>query len=145
MKRSDALAPLSRDHHQALEAALRLRRAENDSVAAAVARFGEFWSAAGARHFEIEEELVLPALPADDAAWAEAVARVRAEHDLIRAQANAVLVGGQADRESARQLGGLLNAHVRFEERTLFPMLEQGLAGQELEALGRAIDAAEHA
>jgi hypothetical protein len=56
-----------------------------------------------------------------------------------------VLVGGQADRESARQLGGLLNAHVRFEERTLFPMLEQGLAGQELEALGRAIDAAEHA
>jgi len=142
MKRSAALAPLSRDHHQALEAALRLRRAEDDSVAAAVARFGEFWSAAGARHFEIEEELVLPALPADDAAWAEAVARVRAEHDLIRAQATAVL-GGQADRESARELGALLNAHVRFEERTLFPLLEQGLPSTRLEALGRAIDAAE--
>ena len=142
MKRSAALAPLSRDHHQALEAALRLRRAEDDSVAAAVARFGEFWSAAGARHFEIEEELVLPALPADDAAWAEAVARVRAEHDLIRAQATAVL-GDQADRESARELGALLNAHVRFEERTLFPLLEQGLPSTRLEALGRAIDAAE--
>jgi len=142
MKRSAALAPLSRDHHQALEAALRLRRAEDDSVAAAVARFGEFWSAAGARHFEIEEELVLPALPADDAAWAEAVARVRAEHDLIRAQATAVL-GGQDDRESARELGALLNAHVRFEERTLFPLLEQGLPSTRLEALGRAIDAAE--
>ena len=142
MKRSEALAPLSRDHHQALEAALRLRRAGNDSVAAAVARFGEFWSSAGSRHFEIEEELVLLALPADDAAWAEAVARVRAEHDLIRAQAATVL-GGQADRESARELGTLLNAHVRFEERTLFPLLEQALPRAELDALGRAIDAAE--
>ena len=142
MKRSAALAPLSRDHHQALEAALRLRRAEDDSVAAAVARFGEFWSAAGARHFEIEEELVLPALPADDDAWAEAVATVRREHDLIRAQAAAVL-GGQADRESARQLGELLNAHVRFEERTLFPLLENALPSADLDALGRAIDAAE--
>lgn len=143
MKRSAALAPLSRDHHQALEAALRLRRAEDDSVAAAVARFGEFWSAAGARHFEIEEQLVLPALPADDDAWAEAVARVRDEHDLIRAQA-AALLGGQPDRESARRLGELLNGHVRFEERTLFPLLEDALPSADLDALGRAIDAAEH-
>ncbi len=63
MKRSPELAPLSRDHHVALEAALRLRRADPDTVAAAVARFGEFWRGAGERHFGIEEAILLPALP----------------------------------------------------------------------------------
>ena len=142
MKRSDALAPLSRDHHVALETALRLRRADAESVDAAVARFGEFWSSAGARHFEIEEELLLPALPADDPDWAEATGRVRRDHDEIRERA-AGLLGSGASVLSANELGELLNAHVRFEERSLFPLLEERLSGPALAELGRAIDAAE--
>jgi len=70
VKRSPELAPLSRDHHIALEAALRLRRADAGTVAAAVARFADFWRGAGEQHFRIEEEILLPAVPAADADWA---------------------------------------------------------------------------
>ena len=45
--------------------------------------------------------------------------------------------------ERANELGELLNAHVRFEERNLFPLLEERLSGPDLAELGRAIDAAE--
>jgi hypothetical protein len=43
VKRSLALVPLGHDHHQALEAALRLRRATDEDLDAAVARFRHFW------------------------------------------------------------------------------------------------------
>ena len=64
MKRSAALRPLSHDHQHALDAALRLRRAEPDTLCAAVDHFLEFFEREGRRHFAIEEELLLPALRA---------------------------------------------------------------------------------
>jgi hemerythrin-like domain-containing protein len=141
VKRSEALAPLSRDHHVALEAALRLRRATADDVGPAVARFAEFWNHAGAHHFEIEEELILPALPEGDAEWAAAVERVRADHAEIRARAGTL---DGSDVDDARALGELITAHVRFEERVLFALLERALDDDRLAELGAAVDAAEH-
>ena len=84
MKRSPALVPLGHDHHQALEAALRLRRATAEDLDAAVTRFRHFWREHGKHHFEIEEELLLPAL-AGNTEWDEMAARVRREHEQIRA------------------------------------------------------------
>ena len=66
MKRSPALTPLSRDHHVALEAALRLSRADAASLDDARERFRDFFEAHGRRHFEIEEEIPLPALADDE-------------------------------------------------------------------------------
>ena len=140
MKRSPELAALSRDHHVALEAALFLRRADEDTLPAAVARFAEFWGQRGRRHFEIEEELLLPAISRDDDEWAAAAERIEREHAQIRAAADDL----GPDLERARALGELLNDHVRFEERQLFPMLEERLAAPELRDLGAAIERAEH-
>ena len=144
MKRSPALVPLSRDHHHALDVALRLRRADDRTVEEAVARFGKFWQGHGQRHFEIEEELILPALPPSDGDWAPATRRVRDDHAAIRAMASDLL---DTDRSPAlaevHSLGETLNDHVRFEERQLFPLLEDRLPGRELEALGRSVERAE--
>jgi hemerythrin-like domain-containing protein len=140
MKRSPELAALSRDHHQALTAALRLRRAMPDDVHEAVAHFLDFWNRHGRRHFAIEEELLLPALP-DDEGWAEAADRVRREHAEIRAR-TAELATAQPV-EAARELGQLLRDHVRYEERHLFMLLEQRLAPEALARLGRELAAAE--
>jgi hemerythrin-like domain-containing protein len=143
MRRSAALAPLSHDHQHALDAALRLRRAEPASAGEAVRRFHAFFDAEGRRHFEIEEDLVLPALGAGDAEWAPAVARVRADHDAIRALAD-TLAGPADDRLAlARGLGQRLHDHVRFEERVLFEILERRLSPDELGRLGRAVAARE--
>jgi hemerythrin-like domain-containing protein len=134
MKRSEALAALSRDHHHALDAARRLRRADAGAVDAAIAHFQEFWQRDGRRHFEIEEELILPAMSADDADWRAATARVLDEHRRIRAGAREV-----ADLEAAHALGDLLHDHVRLEERELFALLEARLPEDDLTALGDAV------
>ena len=142
MKRSSALAPLSRDHQHALDAALRLRRADPTSLKAAIEHFQAFFELQGGRHFEIEERCLVPALPAVDRDWATAVDRMLGEHRLIRHAAGELAT--TADRvASARSLGRLLHEHVRFEERVLFPTLERRLTAQELERLAMSMAAAE--
>jgi hemerythrin-like domain-containing protein len=139
VRRSEALAPLSRDHHQALETALRLRRADDDTLDSALARLSAFWASVGRRHFEIEEELLLPALT--DERWLAMAERVRSEHADIRSRAAAL--EQEPGVGAARELGERLNAHVRFEERELFGHLEAALDTAELERLGRAVEEAE--
>jgi hypothetical protein len=138
MKRSAALVELSRDHHHALDTARRLLRAGPAELPAALDHLARFWEPGGRRHFEIEEELLLPALPDADREWREAAERVRAEHEDIRARVAAV-----EDLPAAQELGRRLQAHVRFEERHLFELLEDRLPEPELTRLGRAITEAE--
>lgn len=147
MKRSAALAPLLRDHQHALDAALRLRRADEGTVDEALHHFGDFFDREGRRHFAIEERLVLPSLSHGDVEWSEAVRRVRADHDAIRAAAGEP-AGSSRPSEAvrfARALGDRLAEHVRFEERVLFEILERRLTDDALDELGRAIEAAERA
>lgn len=145
MKRSPELAPLSHDHQHALDAALRLRRAERDTLVDALAHFRRFFAEEGRTHFDIEERLILPALHAEDPEWAPLAARVRADHAAIRAATDALHTRNTVDDvlAAACALGERLAAHVRFEERELFPLLERRLAGSELERLGAAIYEAE--
>jgi len=145
VQRSAALTPLSRDHQHALDAALRLRRADPATVEAVIERFLAFWAAEGRRHFEIEEGHLLGALPADDPEWAPGVARVRADHAAIRAAATTLADGGGNRLSTARTTGERLRDHVRFEERELFTLLERRLAPEELERVGEAIARAERA
>ena len=144
MKRSSALAPLSRDHQHALDAALRLRRAAPDTAADALAHFARFFEREGRRHFAIEERLLLPALPGDDPEWSPCAARVRDDNDAIGDAAAALAAGEPGDPvTTARALGERLDAHVRFEERVVFGVLERRLAAAQLERLGAAVAAAE--
>ena len=139
MKRSDALAGLSRDHHQALSVALRLRRATPDTAADALAGFEEYFARTGDRHFDVEEAVLLPALP-ETGEWARLTTRVRDEHRALRARGAGVLAtGGETDVSQVRELGEALHAHVRFEERELLPVLEQSLGAGEVIGLGRRL------
>ena len=134
MKRAVELAPLSRDHHVALEHALRLRRSSDDDVAAVVASFLAFLVTDGRAHFAQEEELLAPQVPDDHAGLA---GRMVAEHDEVLRRAEAL--GRCPDVVSARELGELLSRHVRFEERELFPLLERRLPAPRLLELGREL------
>jgi hemerythrin-like domain-containing protein len=138
VKRSEELAPLSRDHHQGLFAALKLRRAAPDARDV----FLRFW-VDGRRHFAIEEELLLPALARHVPADHEAIVRVLVEHVELRRRAADV----EADEATASltELGDLLHAHIRHEEDTLFPLIERTLPRDELVALGESIASAESA
>ncbi len=140
MQRSDELAPLSREHHVALEVALRLRRATVADAEQVRVAFLQFFEDEAREHFRAEEELLLPAFARHAAADDPDVARVLVEHVEMRRRA-AQLAAGTSDVDELHALGELLNAHVRHEERTLFPRIEAALDPDELTALGAALAA----
>ncbi|HEY7620675.1 MAG TPA: hemerythrin domain-containing protein [Solirubrobacteraceae bacterium] len=143
MKRSDALAELSRDHHQGLVVAQRLNRATGDSAAAAREVFLRFWDDEGHQHFRIEEDVLLPAIAHRVAPTHEAVVRVLTEHVDIRRRAADVAADPHAGVAQLNELGARLRDHIRHEEQALFPLIEQALTDDELAELLEALERAE--
>ncbi|HEU0188860.1 MAG TPA: hemerythrin domain-containing protein [Gallionella sp.] len=123
MKRSTALQPLSREHHTALTLSKACCRAAQsgaaDQVSAACQRAIQAFTNELEPHFLIEERSLLPLLKDADAQ--PLVQRTLADHQQLRA----LLKGLQQNEADALDsFGNCLSAHVRFEERELFPALE---------------------
>ena len=145
MKRHPALIPLSRDHHTGLVQAVRLRRAAADGDAsarlAAARDFGEFFSSEERVHLRDEEEELFPLLlrhvPSQPALLREA----HAQHVQLQGFARKLAIAGAAgivDRETLAAAGELLDAHIRLEERQLFPLIEELVPDDELRRLALA-------
>ncbi len=128
MKRHPALVPLSHDHHHGLVEARRLRRTAGTPESAAVAAaFVRFFAEEAVGHFREEEELLFPLLVDLDEAR-ELLVQALLEHQRLHALTarlqQIVAAGGEIDGVM-RELGELLEAHVRLEERRLFPLIER--------------------
>jgi hemerythrin-like domain-containing protein len=146
MNRHEALERLSRDHHQALFQAMRLKRAVADDAGSVAADFLDFWFGVGHLHFRAEEEVLLPAYSAYAEASREEVVRVLVDHVEIRRLAHelgASKEGPPPDR--LHELGERLDAHVRYEERVLLPLIESALPDDELARVARALEEVERA
>ena len=136
MKRDPALIPLSHDHHHALAAARRLRLAADGIDAQAESEtFLRFFTEDSVRHFREEEERLFP-LVVDHAEAQPLVAKALLEHQQLHAMAARLASGEMAPM---RDLAVLLEGHVRFEERELFPLIER-LVGDGLSALEFDVD-----
>ncbi|MEA2179661.1 MAG: hypothetical protein QOG77_2958 [Solirubrobacteraceae bacterium] len=141
MKRHPALAPLSRDHHHALVAARALFRATPQGAAGAAQEFLRFWEADGCAHFRLEDEILLPAYACHGDPGHPVVVQALVDHMTIRRDAG-IAAAGAASLETLRGLGAYLAAHVRLEERELFPLVERTLPEADLAALGARLAAA---
>lgn len=139
MRRSDALAELSRDHHHALVVARELERATPASAAAAAARLDEFLGRHELAHFGVEESVLLPALRATPEGEAFG-RRILADHEQLRAAR--AIAAGRPDAAYLHELGGRLRSHVLLEEREVFPYLERTLDEAALRALGVRLERA---
>jgi len=123
IKRSEELKPLSRDHHEGLLLCWKIRSGLNKGVEEK--RIKQYvlyvFQHELEEHFRQEEELVFDLLPNDNARKTEALL----QHDALRAMIKSMsekptdlkhLLGWFADQ---------LDDHIRFEERKLFPYIEQ--------------------
>lgn len=123
MKRSTALQPLSREHHTALTLAKACERAAQsrdvDRVIQTCRRVIQTFSDELEPHFQVEERSLLPLLL--DAGNKSLEQRTLTDHQRLRALLDGLR---QNDIEALDDFGKLLSAHVRFEERELFPVLE---------------------
>ena len=136
MKRSQALIPLSRQHHAVLGLA---RRAVAASRHVSLMRelavaLPDLFARQLNPRFRIEELLLLP--PLRDAGEHARAARILEEHRQLRALAHAT---GRGDPASLESFGLLLEAHVWFEERELFPLAEAILPASALAAIAARV------
>ena len=143
MKRDPGLVTLSRDHHQALSVAQKLRRATADTAQEARSTFVTYWEEHGRAHFRLEEEILLPAYAAHADPHHPLVARALCDHVAIRARADALAVDEAPDPATLRELGEGLADHVRLEERELFELIEAALPAAQLAAVAAALEHAE--
>lgn len=137
-KRHPGLVSFSRDHHHGLAQARRLLAAaggEPPDRREALARFREAWEGEIAAHFADEEALLLHLAPSEDLAK-----QLRADHEVLRGMAAACAASGDSsdpDAELLAALGGALRAHIQWEERVLFPAIENSAGEAALAALER--------
>jgi DUF438 domain-containing protein len=146
VKRHEALEQLSRDHHQALFQAMRLKRAGEEDAGEVLGDFLDFWFGVGHLHFRAEEEVLLPAYSAYGDASRQEVVRVLVDHVEIRREAHELgAMKEEPPPERLHALGERLDAHVRHEERVLLPLIEEALPDDELARVARGVDEVESA
>jgi hemerythrin-like domain-containing protein len=123
MRRAEALKGLSREHHEALVLARHASAAATDpqGVAAKTLRSHllERWAQQFEPHFALEEQTLFPALAR--AGHHAPVAIALAEHVALRALVERLR---QGDAAALPLWGDAMASHVRFEERSLFPLAQ---------------------
>jgi hemerythrin-like domain-containing protein len=121
--------PLTHDHHHVLARVRRLKEAVDKGDEAELWRaaqgFVDFFHDEGELHFREEEEQLIPLF--GDTLPPEAVTMLE-DHvilkDLIRGLAHEANVA-HVEPETAQRVAERFAAHVRFEEKVLFPMIER--------------------
>jgi hemerythrin-like domain-containing protein len=136
IQRSPQLAPLSREHHDALLFIWKLRQGlKNDTSLEKLRNFVLWhWKEHTKPHFFKEEKIILPLMPVDHP-W---VAQLKNEHAHIRELVLAL--DGSPDRECFKELADLSSRHIRWEERKLFGFLEEYLTQEQLDTMHNQLE-----
>jgi hypothetical protein len=130
-RRHPALVPYTSDHHHGLAEARRLKLAAegegSDRVAGARA-FAGFFRDDAARHFSDEESHLLPALMNKGEEERAMMVKILVEHIEIRELVDELerdARAGDVEPRLMRRVAGAFSAHIKLEERQLFPMLQR--------------------
>lgn len=146
MKRQPELREFSDEHHQGLVQALRLRRVsrEEDLIESAKT-FLEFWQREDSVHLRKEEEILLPVLARYGVELdQELVVQMLTQHARLRGLTMelAQQVAGEEEIEPGilREIGETLEAHIRLEEREVFPWVEEILPEEGLKEVVKRLE-----
>lgn len=142
MKRNQNLIELSRDHHQGLLLGWKIKQGFKHQVPLDDLRKYIIYFAKEALfpHFEEEENQVLVYLRPDN----EYYLRTLAEHREIRELISEIQTNELSTEALFLNLADKMHAHIRFEERELFPYLETTLSGEQLDEMGLLINSVHH-
>jgi mannose-6-phosphate isomerase-like protein (cupin superfamily) len=142
MKRHPSLRKFSDDHHGGLVQARRLRQVrDGGSEPREVARsFLRYWEKDTSPHFREEEEVLLAVYARHGGdLGAEPIQEMVADHARIRGFVITLIEedrSGEVSTDTLRKIGERLEAHIRLEERRVFPLVEAALPEEGLEEVG---------
>ncbi len=146
-RRHPALIPVARDHHECLILAQRLMRGGSASDRQWPSEPGEqaallagFFERHLRQHFAVEEALVFPAARGTGAEAAALVAQLLEEHREMSSQIRSLTEDPQLAAADLAAFGEFLNAHIRLEDRKLFPLMEAQMSADALLELQQQVE-----
>lgn len=134
MKRHKSIIPLSKDHHFGLLCCWKIRQGIGKNIPADRIKTYVlyFWEAHLVKHFDEEEQLLFNKI--QDTLNLQAIA----EHRQLRSLADEI--ANSASIKNLNAFADLLEKHIRFEERVLFPYLETIFPEEELQLIGQQLE-----
>jgi hemerythrin-like domain-containing protein len=146
MQRDPSLIPLSHDHHHALSLCVLTRRSlgadsSPENLAAQAAVIIEKFDTDLRRHFDLEEQILFPALGAFDA-MRELIAELLEEHSRLAGYVDSLRAN--SDARIIEEFCSLLQLHVRKEESRLFETAQKLLSRDQLDDLGNKLSHSPH-
>jgi len=135
MKRNKNLVELSKDHHHGLLLGWKIKQGFKFGVnlKEIVNYINHFAAGALYPHFDEEENQLLPFIDAEDPY------RKRTIEEHLQLKKLIASLSDSSSEETLLNLAALLDAHIRFEERELFPYMETLLSDEELDQIGKLI------
>ncbi len=146
-KRHPSLIPVARDHHEGLLLAVRLQQGEqalerlwSHETAWQVRTIVDFFRDHLIRHFAVEEEKVFP-LAADKVPAARPIVEELKRHHAWFRTTVTDFKGREVSvtRDELATFGKKLEAHIRMEDRELFPLLEASIGPERLAQLEKEV------
>jgi len=134
--RSEHIKRLSREHHFSLLFCWKIRQGLKTNVPGERIRkyVHYFWQQHLQPHFQDEEKILF--VPIAD----RHVQRAINEHKSIRQQIEHLSnYPENKERKTLAKIADMVDEHVRYEERELFPHLERKLSKEQLEKIGKLI------
>jgi hemerythrin-like domain-containing protein len=137
IKRNPHIVKLSKDHHFTLLFCWKIRNGlKLEAEPSRIKKYIQyFWKHHMQPHFREEETILF--VPVKD----EAVKRALKEHAGIAQQINELNGAEHVSSNQLLTLADMVDNHVRYEERELFPHLEEILTEEQLESIGKQISA----
>jgi len=132
-KRHISIVPLARDHHEALLLAVRLQQGKQALLKLwshdpefQARHVVSFYDQHLTKHFNAEEQALFPLAAAHILQARDMVRKLIEDHKTIAQMVGRFRSGtpGSLEQELV-SFGKLLEDHVRFEDRVLFPLIEQ--------------------
>jgi len=138
IKRSEHIMKLSKEHHSGLLFCWKIRQGlKREAATERIIKYTQyFWSHHLDEHFREEETILFS--PLKD----EMVQKAIEDHQQIKHILDD-LQGSSADDaiQKLTQLANLVDDHIRYEERKLFPHIEKSLSDEQLEKIGKQLAA----
>lgn len=131
LKRNENLLVFSHEHHHGLIFCNRLKMSNQASDKILKVFVRDFWENHLSEHFENEEKLFLPLFRSS-----EIKVQFLWEHGRIKKLIKTIEESEGDIQKLSLDLADLINDHIRFEERIMFPWLEKTLNLDELKAIG---------
>lgn len=129
LKRDPALRHLSHDHHYGLLLCWKIRQGFKLGIEPYRIKVycQWFWENYLEAHFEEEKKVIFPVLSEEDPLIKQAMSEHKRLRKLFASWDNAEKTLGQIEEE--------LERHIRFEERTLFPVIQEKASDEQLDTI----------